>query len=420
MREHEEAVANALDTYQRQVLPDKLPSHRADPLLAELLSKSLIDQLVRYAERRDLKVNDTLALLHQERLDRGGRAHDPVERFRLASEVQFRQEPTATGAKPRFPLWRGFITALAASPNGGAQCTVRVPGIHQGLHVTASELEPADAFPPLSTRTAGVVVSARGAESTIIDIGVRLKRAAASGLVADEQALTDLAQLTMRLGTWSGGQRKRSSQYPSGHANNGVAHGIAGPLALLALASLRGITVSDQREAIERICAWLDLWRIEGRDGPRWPYWITLSELESGRPSPASRPSWCYGLAGSARAQQLTALATGDTGRQRMAEEALLHAMTARTPLAATTDLSLCHGFAGLAHIVQLAAADAITPGLRECLPRLLAPIESTTPDILLACGAGLLEGATGVALALLAQVNGGTLSGWDSCLLIT
>ncbi|NDU73845.1 hypothetical protein GWI34_14530 [Actinomadura sp. DSM 109109] len=206
MREHDEAVAHALDTYQRQVLPDRLPSHRADALLAELLSKSLIDRLVRYAERRDLKVNDTLALLHQERLDRGGRAHDPVERFRLASEVQFRQEHTATGAKPRFPLWRGLITALAATPDGGAQCTVRVPGIHQGLHVTASELEPADSFPPLPTRTAGVVVNARGAESTIIEIGVRLKRAAASGLATDEQALTDLAQLTMRLGTWSGGR----------------------------------------------------------------------------------------------------------------------------------------------------------------------------------------------------------------------
>ncbi|MER5822804.1 DUF1648 domain-containing protein, partial [Streptomyces mirabilis] len=31
-------------------------------------------------------------------------------------------------------------------------------------------------------------------------------------------------------------------------------------------------------------------------------------------------------------------------------------------------------GFAGLAHITQLAAADAITPGLTECLPSLLAP----------------------------------------------
>ncbi|NDU73748.1 Lanthionine biosynthesis cyclase LanC [Actinomadura sp. DSM 109109] len=214
---------------------------------------------------------------------------------------------------------------------------------------------------------------------------------------------------------------KRSSQYPSGHANNGVAHGIAGPLALLALASLCGITVSDQRGAIERICAWLDLWRIEGQDGSRWPYWITVGELESGRPRPGpARPSWCYGVAGSARAQQLAALAIGDTGRQRLAEEALLHAMTVQAPLAATTDLSLCHGFAGLAHIVQLAAADAITPGLRECLPRLLAPIETTAPNTLMAGSAGLLEGAAGVALALLAQVNGGTLSGWDSCFLIT
>ncbi|MFB4315124.1 lanthionine synthetase C family protein [Actinomadura sp. 21ATH] len=213
---------------------------------------------------------------------------------------------------------------------------------------------------------------------------------------------------------------KKSAQYPSGHANHGVAHGIAGPLALLALASLRGITVSGHREAIGRICDWLDRWRIAGPDGPYWPYWITLSELESERPSPGpARPSWCYGVAGSARAQQLAALATGDTGRQRMAEEALLRAMTARTPLAATTDLSLCHGFAGLAHIVPLAATDAITPGLSECLARLLAPIESTGPDTLIACGAGLLEGAAGVALALLAQVNEGALSGWDSCFLI-
>jgi hypothetical protein len=213
---------------------------------------------------------------------------------------------------------------------------------------------------------------------------------------------------------------KRSSQYPGGHANNGVAHGIAGPLAFLALASLRGITVSGHRETIGRICAWLDLWRIEGLDGPCWPYWITVCDLESGRPGPGpARPSWCYGVAGLARAQQLAALATGDTGRQRMAEVTLLQAMTARNPLTATTDLSLCHGFAGLAHIVQLTATDAITPGLRECLPRLLAPIESTAPDTLMTYGAGLLEGAAGVALALLAQVNGDALSGWDSCFLI-
>lgn len=206
MPDHDDAVAAALDAYQHQLLPDDVPSHRADPILARPLIGSLIEQLARYADRRGLDVHDTFTELHQQRLDRGGHDHDPTYSFRLGAEVQFRQDRTATGAKPRYPLWRGFITALATSPDREAQCTVRVPGINQGLHVTASELEPADSLLPLPTRTAGVVSDARDAESTIIDIAVRLKRAANNGLVADEQALTDLAQLTMRLGTWSGGR----------------------------------------------------------------------------------------------------------------------------------------------------------------------------------------------------------------------
>ncbi|MFD0855864.1 lanthionine synthetase LanC family protein, partial [Actinomadura adrarensis] len=95
-------------------------------------------------------------------------------------------------------------------------------------------------------------------------------------------------------------------------------------------------------------------------------------------------------------------------------------AMSAARPLVATTDLSLCHGFAGLAHITRLVAVDAIIPGLGECLPRLLAPIQATAPDDLVTAGIGLLEGATGVALALLAQANGDVTSGWDACFLIS
>jgi hypothetical protein len=204
--DHDEAVAAALDAYQQHLLPGDVAGHRADPAVAEPLITSLIEQLARYADRRDLDVHDTFAELHQQHLDRGGHDHDPSYSFRLGAEVQFRQQRTATGAKPRYPLWRGFIDALATSPYGEHQCTVRIPGVNEGLHVTASELEPADSLLPLATRTAGVVSNARYAESTIVDIAVRLKRAANNGLVADEQALTDLAQLTMRLGQWSGGR----------------------------------------------------------------------------------------------------------------------------------------------------------------------------------------------------------------------
>jgi hypothetical protein len=221
-----------------------------------------------------------------------------------------------------------------------------------------------------------------------------------------------------------------SPDYPGGHANTGVAHGIGGPLALLSLAARRGITVDGHNAAIERICAWLDRWRQDRPAGSWWPYWITREHLRFGHPGTGpSRPSWCYGTAGLARAQQLAALATGDMQRQRMAERALANAMTDPGQLAATGDLSLCHGFAGLTHMTQCAAADAITPGLRACLPRLLDPFCELPPDALATSllhqadgggDIGLLEGAIGVALALhTTQTRTPSASGWDSCFLI-
>ncbi|MFJ2247477.1 lanthionine synthetase C family protein [Streptomyces sp. NPDC094461] len=219
-----------------------------------------------------------------------------------------------------------------------------------------------------------------------------------------------------------------SPDYPAGHANNGVAHGIGGPLAMLSLASRHGITVEGHSDAITRILAWLDQWQQDGPAGPWWPYWITRAQLRSGTPGPGpSRPSWCYGTAGFARTQQLAALATHDPARQRAAEGAFLHAMTDPGQLRATVDLSLCHGFAGLVRITELVAANSVTPGITECLPRLLAPITDTAPDTLVASlleppgggDIGLLEGAAGTALALHSfQTGTPSASGWDSCFL--
>ncbi|KAF3470056.1 lanthionine synthetase C family protein [Streptomyces sp. Tu 3180] len=219
-----------------------------------------------------------------------------------------------------------------------------------------------------------------------------------------------------------------SPDYLEGHANNGVAHGIGGPLAVLSLAACRGVTVEGHLDAMTRILAWLDHWQQEGPAGPWWPYWITREQLRSGTPgSGPSRPSWCYGTAGLARAQQLAALALNNPARQRISEGALLRAMTNPGQLGATVDLSLCHGFAGLAHITQLVAADATTPGLTECLPRLLAPITDIAPGTLADSlidppeggDIGLLEGAAGTALALHSFHTGApSASGWDTCFL--
>jgi hypothetical protein len=237
-------------------------------------------------------------------------------------------------------------------------------------------------------------------------------------------------------GWWTptGPSGRPDDRFPGGHANTGMAHGIGGVLALLALAGRRGTTVGGHREAIRTILAWLDCWQEETGHGLAWPYWVTRDELRTGRlaPSAPRRPSWCYGTAGLARAQQLAALALGDTTRQINAENALVAALTDPAQLEATTDNGLCHGFAGLAHIAARTADDAhpSTAGqLRAAIPALLTtvcPPDTNPEDAARAAvqdqeaGPGFLNGAAGIALALLSSAAATQpRSAWDACLLI-
>lgn len=233
--------------------------------------------------------------------------------------------------------------------------------------------------------------------------------------------------------TSTGPSGKPDDRFPDGHANNGLAHGITGVLSLLSKAIRRGCRVDGQVEAIQTICTWLDRWRDDSGRGPAWPYWITRDQHRKGdlTSSKPTRPSWCYGTTGMARAQQLAALAIDDTGRQLAAERAVIAALTDPDQLAATTDISLCHGYAGLAHIATRMADDALpaTAGLlRSLTPALLAAVHEpgtnadlATMELINAAehGPGLLDGAAGVALAVLAASTATPpRSEWDACLL--
>ncbi|WP_433531297.1 lanthionine synthetase C family protein [Micromonospora sp. CA-263727] len=212
-----------------------------------------------------------------------------------------------------------------------------------------------------------------------------------------------------------------SPAFPGGHANLGLAHGITGPLALLSHAKQRGIVVDGHLDAIERICDWLDTWRQDHDTGPWWPQWVTHRDHRTGRPTQAVplRPSWCYGTPGIARAQQLAGLATGDTNRRHLAEQALVSCLADPRQLQQISDVSLCHGWAGLLLTTWRTATHAATPKITEHLPHL-------TDQLLHHIAAeplsdGLLEGHAGVALTLSAIAHGELpISGWDTCLLIT
>ncbi|MFF3030908.1 lanthionine synthetase LanC family protein [Streptomyces rubiginosohelvolus] len=235
-------------------------------------------------------------------------------------------------------------------------------------------------------------------------------------------------------GWWvpTGPSGRPDDRFSGGHANHGMAHGVGAVLALLALAARRGTTVTGHHQAMRTILAWLKRWKAPTGRGTAWPYWITRDELGSGRPAASvpRRPSWCYGTAGLARAQQLAALALGDTGPQADAEAALLDALSDRAQLRATTDSGLCHGFAGLVHIAARVAADAAPAAasqLRATIPALLTVLvppgtdPGETAALLLKdpAGAGFLDGAAGTALGLLtAASTEPPRTAWDACLL--
>ncbi|TDB77584.1 lanthionine synthetase [Actinomadura sp. KC216] len=205
-----------------------------------------------------------------------------------------------------------------------------------------------------------------------------------------------------------------------GHANFGMAHGVAGPLALLAQAMRAGITVDRQADAIGRICAFLDAWHHNDALGSWWPQWITMDDLRTGRsnqPGPG-RPSWCYGTPGLARAQQLAAIATGDDHRRHLAEASLVACLSDPTQLNKLVDGSLCHGWAGVYQTTLRASRDALNSQISARLPHLTKLL--TRHAARQFEPAGLLEGRAGLALALYTAAGAKPpISGWDTCLMI-
>ncbi|WP_326595941.1 lanthionine synthetase C family protein [Streptomyces sp. NBC_01803] len=266
--------------------------------------------------------------------------------------------------------------------------------------------------------------------SGLTGIGAHLLRRDPGGS-ALERTLRYLAALTRPLpgdgrslpGWWVGHdpRTRTSARYPGGHSNHGAAHGITGPLLLLSQAARRGITIDGYLDAIDTIATWLDTWKQDSDAGPWWPETVTLNDLRAGRPTQPgpARPSWCYGTPGITRALQLAALATGDTARQRAAEQALAACLSDPAQLARLTDTGLCHGGAGVYQTAWRAAQDAITPELDAVLPHLAdALARHTRPQP--GHGPGFLGGIAGTALALTtAARNAAPASGWDACLLI-
>ncbi|MFE9451856.1 lanthionine synthetase C family protein [Streptomyces sp. NPDC006739] len=263
-------------------------------------------------------------------------------------------------------------------------------------------------------------------------------------------------------GWWVPGHRQVTeadrARFPRGDLNLGTAHGIAGPLALLARSAELGVAVDGQSEALRRIGGWLAERADRDAYGPYWERRLPLDEelarTRGERPVPSSPRSaagaaWCYGTVGIANGLLRAARVTGEETWSRLAL-ASTHAVLARP--GSLDDLrgpTVCHGEAGflqtLWRLGQQAADQALLDHCDRLADRLAAawderadygyrhlagPRDATGPrhgrppteD-----NPGILEGAAGVAAALLSVLPGRGGPGgeqhepvWDRVLLLS
>ncbi|MFF0250764.1 lanthionine synthetase LanC family protein [Streptosporangium sandarakinum] len=210
----------------------------------------------------------------------------------------------------------------------------------------------------------------------------------------------------------------------SGAAHTGLAHGIAGPLALLAITELTGRSSPSQRQAISAAAQWLLAWR--GQDGT-WPPMIDGDQLDgaSAPPQHGRRHAWCYGTPGIAHALRLAATALADPALRRAADHATA-TMDAHPPAAWDTQgATFCHGHAGV-----LSALPSDHPGRDHAARTITRQFaghhrfgwqhqdQERTDDL-----PGLLTGSAGVALALADYAHlphHPITSPWDSLLLLS
>lgn len=219
--------------------------------------------------------------------------------------------------------------------------------------------------------------------------------------------------------------------HPEGLYNLGVAHGIPAVVALLAIACRGGVATDRARPLLDGTVRWLLAHRLPAGAGSCFG-----TVVAAGEGSGTSRLAWCYGDPGIAATLLVAARAVGEPGWEDKALEVARGAARRPPEQSSVRDAGICHGAAGLAHLFnrfwQASGEEVFRDAARFWIERTLefrVPGEGIAgfrawhalpgPDGQWVAEPGLLEGATGVALVLLAAVS--TVEPeWDRVLLVS
>jgi lantibiotic modifying enzyme len=173
--------------------------------------------------------------------------------------------------------------------------------------------------------------------------------------------------------------------HPDGFYNCGLAHGIPGPMAALALAWLEGYRVPGQREALRCMSDWLLRYAIFDHWGINWPDVVSLHESRSFDASKLGRPTragWCYGAPGIASALWLVGEALEQPDLCQTAVQALEAVLRRPITERRIDSPTICHGISGLLEICLRFAQRTDSAIIHEHIPILVNQIlELFNPD---------------------------------------
>jgi class I lanthipeptide synthase len=216
--------------------------------------------------------------------------------------------------------------------------------------------------------------------------------------------------------------------YPEGNLNCGLAHGIPGPLAAMAIARREGVDVPGLASAIARVAEWLVGHRADDAWGINWPSAVGVG---SDRPDEPGRAAWCYGAPGVARALWLAGEALDDDELRAIAIDGMKAIYRRPLPERAIDSPTFCHGVAGLLQVTTCFASDTGLPVFAEAAEALAQQLLDAYDGTRLLGYAtlepgdhpvdqpGLLDGAPGVALVLLAAATSAEPA-WDRVFLLS
>ncbi|QBD82614.1 hypothetical protein EPA93_44280 [Ktedonosporobacter rubrisoli] len=208
--------------------------------------------------------------------------------------------------------------------------------------------------------------------------------------------------------------------FPSGYFNCGMAHGIPGPLAALALARLHGYTYPGLDETVAYLSKWLLEHCVYDTWGINWPAAVPLEAAEDQlaiRSLAGTWAAWCYGSPGVARSLWLAGQALDNEQFRQSSLQAMEAALRRPPAQQRLTSPNLCYGIAGLLltclHFAHECPESPIIQYVHPLLRRLLSTFHPDTPfgfrDSIKGIAIdqpGWLTGAPGIVMALLATAT--------------